>query len=327
MTRHRSIAAPSACLLASSLVLGQEVQAQLAGNALMFDGTNDLGTIADSASLHLGSSATIELWIRPTTPFSTFQRFVNKGDGAVCDSNRAFELMITPSSGREGVQSDFFTGDCTGWTELVACHTFLPGEWAHVAAVYDAAEGKTSLFINGSLLLEGTVSATGDPISQAIFPSTFPLILGSWNGSGLFYGGEMDELRIWSLVRAPADIAAKFNRLVAPDTAGLVGYWTFDEAIGDQHINDLSTFRNHGVLGDSVAPESNDPTRVPSTAPIVSSCPTDLDGDGQVGIGDLLILLAQWGPCPPICLGDINGDGVVNVPDLLTLLAAWGPCL
>ncbi len=40
MTRHRSIAAPSACLLASSLVLGQEVQAQLAGNALMFDGTN-----------------------------------------------------------------------------------------------------------------------------------------------------------------------------------------------------------------------------------------------------------------------------------------------
>ncbi len=186
-----------------------EPVAQLAGSALLFDGAIDLATIADSASLRVTTSATIELWIRPTTPFSTFQRFVNKGDGAVCDSNRAFELMITPSSGREGVQSDFFTGDCTGWTPLVACHTFLPGEWAHVAAVYDAAEGKTSLFINGSLLVEGTVSATGDPISQAIFASTFPLILGSWNGSGLFYGGEMDELRIWGLVRAPEQVVGR----------------------------------------------------------------------------------------------------------------------
>ena len=25
----------------------------------------------------------------------------------------------------------------------------------------------------------------------------------------------------------------------------------------------------------------------------------DLDGDGQVDIIDLLILLAAWGPCPP----------------------------
>ena len=54
--------------------------------------------------------------------------------------------------------------------------------------------------------------------------------------------------------------------------------------------------------------------------------PADLDGDGEVGVPDLLLLLAQWGPCPPTCLGDINGDGSVNVPDLLTLLANWGAC-
>jgi hypothetical protein len=28
------------------------------------------------------------------------------------------------------------------------------------------------------------------------------------------------------------------------------------------------------------------------------ACPADLDGDGFVGIGDLLTLLANWGPCP-----------------------------
>ena len=56
------------------------------------------------------------------------------------------------------------------------------------------------------------------------------------------------------------------------------------------------------------------------------TCRGDLDGDLVVGVPDLLLLLAQWGPCPPNCFGDINGDGSVNVPDLLLLLANWGPC-
>ena len=55
-------------------------------------------------------------------------------------------------------------------------------------------------------------------------------------------------------------------------------------------------------------------------------CVGDLDGDGVVGVPDLLLLLAQWGVCPAQCFADIDGDGVVGAPDLLTLLAAWGPC-
>ena len=52
----------------------------------------------------------------------------------------------------------------------------------------------------------------------------------------------------------------------------------------------------------------------------------DVDGDGQVGIGDFLLVLAQWGPCPPNCLADVNGDGEVGILDFLTVLGAWGPC-
>jgi hypothetical protein len=48
----------------------------------------------------------------------------------------------------------------------------------------------------------------------------------------------------------------------------------------------------------------------------------DLDGDGSVGIADLLILLAAWGPCPG-CPADLDGDGSVGITDLLQLLAAW----
>lgn len=56
-------------------------------------------------------------------------------------------------------------------------------------------------------------------------------------------------------------------------------------------------------------------------------CPGDINGDGTVGVSDLLILLAFWGPCPPeLCLGDLDGDDDVGVSDLLILLANWGLC-
>ena len=55
----------------------------------------------------------------------------------------------------------------------------------------------------------------------------------------------------------------------------------------------------------------------------------DLDEDGLVGFGDLLILLSNWSDgraCDDSgdgCLGDLNADGVINFADLLILLAAW----
>ena len=57
------------------------------------------------------------------------------------------------------------------------------------------------------------------------------------------------------------------------------------------------------------------------------SPPGDLNGDGVVGIIDLLMLLASWGDCPALpeqCSADLNYDCVVGITDLLTLLANWG---
>lgn len=48
------------------------------------------------------------------------------------------------------------------------------------------------------------------------------------------------------------------------------------------------------------------------------------DGDGAVGIVDLLALLGTWGN-PALCACDFDGGGA-GVTDLLKLLANWGPC-
>lgn len=54
-------------------------------------------------------------------------------------------------------------------------------------------------------------------------------------------------------------------------------------------------------------------------------CSADIDGNGVVGVGDLVAVVTGWGPCAG-CPGDINGDGTINVPDLVAVIIAWGPC-
>ena len=61
------------------------------------------------------------------------------------------------------------------------------------------------------------------------------------------------------------------------------------------------------------------PTMVPTT------CPWDLDGDGDVGITDFLDLLARWGT-DPAGPPDFDGDGTVGINDFLELLGNWGAC-
>lgn len=58
----------------------------------------------------------------------------------------------------------------------------------------------------------------------------------------------------------------------------------------------------------------------------VAGLPGDLDGDRLVGVSDLLLLLAAWGPCPDPpdpCAADMDGDGFVGVSDLLIMLTNW----
>ena len=53
-----------------------------------------------------------------------------------------------------------------------------------------------------------------------------------------------------------------------------------------------------------------------------SDCPGDFNGDGEIGGGDLTILLAAWGTDDPAI--DLNDDGIIGGGDLTILLAAWG---
>jgi hypothetical protein len=53
-------------------------------------------------------------------------------------------------------------------------------------------------------------------------------------------------------------------------------------------------------------------------------CPADINGDGVVGVNDLIAVVDAWGSDD--ASADVNGDGVVEVNDLIAIIDNWGPC-
>jgi len=95
-------------------------------------------------------------------------------------------------------------------------------------------------------------------------------------------------------------------------------------------IHSLICAVHSGAACQSTDVEVNSPTNFDGVSGSVSpcsSCPTDVDGNGQTGAFDLANLLGAWGPVSPnsACL-DADSDGSINAFDLAVLLGAWGPC-
>jgi hypothetical protein len=55
------------------------------------------------------------------------------------------------------------------------------------------------------------------------------------------------------------------------------------------------------------------------------SCPADVDGDGVVGVNDLLAAIGQWGSNGSAA-GVAEPYDTVDVSDLLVILSMFGPC-
>ena len=73
------------------------------------------------------------------------------------------------------------------------------------------------------------------------------------------------------------------------------------------------------VPNTSTPPTPNAPNAGPGDQP----CPADLTGDGAVGVGDVLLVLGEFG-CQTNCSADLDDNGTVGVNDVLAVLSAFG---
>ncbi len=135
------------------------------------------------------------------------------------------------------------------------------------------------------------------------------------------------------VVEVSDDAGASWTQLEAVGPAGpeVDGGWFLREyLVADiPGIDNSAQFRIRFNASDLINPSVVE-AGVDGVALRAFGCPSqgaDLDGNGSVGIGDLLILLGSWGPCPQppaACPADLDGDGAVGISDLLILLSQWG---
>jgi hypothetical protein len=221
------------------------------GGALSFDGTDDIATLATSALLDT-PVATIECWVNPGTVTGAAISLWGAGGGP-----DKYMLQF------QGGAAPFAIAriNRTGLGQSTVSTTVAVNAWNHFALVYDGTN--LVIYKNGvqaaTMNLPGTLGAASGPLRLGIED-----ILTT---SSTFFRGQIDEVRVWNVVRTPAQISATFNHFVSPSTAGLVAYYHFDEVTG-QSVLDATANSLDGNLGATAAAGADDPGRMASTAPV-----------------------------------------------------------
>jgi len=305
---------PSWVLVCAVLLTGSFAFVSADNLALSFDGVNDFARMLNTAAnIPTGNTAyTEELW-------------VNVQGWPVYDGGyNGFLLSRGAEGGQMGCHIVLLNHHLglTHWGYDRDTGVALEANrWYHVATTYDGTTEK--LYVDGQLRWQAPLSGLN------VQPT--PITLGRHNNySNYFFQGLMDEVRIWNTVRSNEQIAANAKRLINPASPGLVAYWRMDEPNG-QYLIDSSSSANFAILGATMAPADDDPTRTMFGAVIYPSCVKDLvadiNFDCAVDSADLLLLAEKWlTTCDPADLcgeADIDRSGRVDLADMAAIAAEW----
>jgi len=191
--------------------------------ALQFDGVNGYVQLADATTLGLtNKSFTVESWI----DVINYDGYDEGVLGATEPGKLHFLIRdYKPYLG-------FWGNDLSGNS------TIATNVWYHIAWRYQITDGEQAILVNGQL----DKSETG----HSPYQQSGMLNIGMWENAN-YFTGIIDEFRIWNYVRTEAEIQADMNEELGGTEPGLIGYWNFNEGLGNT-VYDKTTNANNGLL-------------------------------------------------------------------------------
>ena len=228
-------------MVAAFLPLG--FNAQAAGNkALQLNGTSQYATVGTTTQLRT-ATFTVEAWFKWNgggDPADTGNLGVadviplvakGRAQDETAAANINYFFGIDASSGQ--LVGDFEEG--TGGAGPLGLNHPVTGNavvstnvWHHAAATYNGSSW--NLYLDGSL---DKTLAVNQPANDQITALT--AIGSSLRTDGTtdgFFGGTIDEVRIWNVARTQAQIQGSMNTEMTSPTANLIGRWGLDEGTG-----------------------------------------------------------------------------------------------
>ncbi|CRK59608.1 Cytochrome c551/c552 [Alloactinosynnema sp. L-07] len=167
------------------------------GGALSFDGVNDLVTIADANDLDLTNAMTLEGWVRPSAGADWRTVLMKERP-----SGLSYSLYSDNGAGRPSAYVRLLTADdsATGPSALPQ------NAWSHVAMTFDGATIR--LYVNG-------VQVTSAAAPGSVAASTGALRIGGNSVWGEYFGGLIDDVRVYNRVLTATEIGADMNNAVS----------------------------------------------------------------------------------------------------------------
>ena len=221
-------------LLFAILFLGTtSIMAQISGNSLHFDGTNDhvttpLPTVFNDIP---NNDFTIEMWIKPEN--NSFSSPIS----AQFDANNLVVISLTSNRIYFGVKVN-------GTTLSRTTNGNLPlNSWSHVACSWNATSNLIEIYING-------VMATTNSSSSASTGTSNMMSIGAKTNATQLFEGELDEVRIWDDLRTPCETVNAMYSEFTTIPANLVTYYNFNQTTGTT-LPDLTTNNLDGTLSPS----------------------------------------------------------------------------
>ncbi|MBU1910511.1 MAG: hypothetical protein KJ726_10730, partial [Verrucomicrobia bacterium] len=192
----------------------------LAGQALRFDGEDDY-VMRNPVTRFPSNEITVEFWMLSSDRTDRGTPFSYAMSGTFDDANE-FTLFNYNTfliyRGATYVDTDVAATD---------------GAWHHMAVTWRSADGQARLFKDGVEAWSGALAAGQDirPGGALVFGQDQDSLGGGFSAQDAF-DGLLDEMRVWSVIRTPEQIAAQMTNRLTGAESGLVGYWRFDEGSG-----------------------------------------------------------------------------------------------
>lgn len=198
---------------------GSELDATLIGDArivkrgkfdraLSLDGMGDYAeTAADREANFDLRRFTLEFWfnLKGQSGDNAFPRAVSKGNSLT--NNGSYSVFIQDDDGLDRIGLRVVSGGANHDTENRALN-YGVGEWHHVAASYDSISDTDSC--SGALYFDGVEVATttfAQPCTPDNVENAFSIGGVSGTNDGRYFNGMIDEVRVWSRVLSPDEIA------------------------------------------------------------------------------------------------------------------------
>jgi concanavalin A-like lectin/glucanase superfamily protein len=167
------------------------------GAALSFDGVNDQVAVADSGTLDLTNGMTLEAWVRPSA-LTAWRTILMKEQTA----GLVYGLYANSDTNRPSAHIHLNVERDVRGTAALALNT-----WTHVAATFDGAVLR--FYVNGVQVSTGNYSGS-------MAASTGSLRIGGNSVWGEWFGGLIDEVRVYRRALTATEVTADMNAPVVP---------------------------------------------------------------------------------------------------------------